>query len=333
MQSDPAPERSWLVPAIILVVVALSGLVALAMLGSQVSSVLSTVGSAVGPGPYGGSQDDTSGEPSGDGVEPGPYGGPDDGLSGDSGGGSGAGGVVTASVRDGALIIKKGEMSLQVVAIDAAVAEATRQIGALGGYASGSERAGTGEDAQASITFRVPADRWDEALNRVRSLATEVLSEQSNTEDVTNQVVDLGARIRNLQATERALQEIMDRASVIKDVLAVQAELTTVRGHIEQLTAEQAHLEEQAAASTLTVRFGVRPAPVVVAQQGRFDPAHEVDAASARFVSILQRLVKAGIWFGIVWLPILLALAVGGVVAFVAIRRVRQRLGVGVAEG
>jgi hypothetical protein len=329
MQSPPLTERSWLGPAAIIFVVGLGSLIVLILLGSQVSNVLSTVGSAVGPGPYVGSEGDTSGESEDGGAGPGPYGGPGE----DPSGGSGDGGVVTASVRDGALIIKTGEMSLQVASIDAALTDATRQVSTLGGYASGSERSGTGDDAQATITFRVPADQWDAAMDGMRALADVVLSERSATEDVTTQVVDLGARIRNLQATERALQAIMDRATEIKDVLSVQTALTTVRGSIEQLSAEKAHLEEQAAASTLKVTFLAKPTPVLVEQRAGFEPAREVDAASARFVSILQHLVKAGIWFAIVWLPILIVLAIGAVVAFLVIRRVRRFLPAGVTEG
>lgn len=316
MHSTPTGERSWFVPAAIVAGV-LGSVVVLVMLGSQVSGILSTVGSSVGGDSIGSDPDAGSG---GD-------------TSGGSGGDSTAPGVVTASARDGALIIKTGAMSLQVAAIDAAVTAATQRIDALGGYASGSQRAGTGDEAEATITFRVPAERWDDAMNGVRALADQVLSEGSTTEDVTTQVVDLGARIRNLQATEQALQAIMDRAAVIEDVLSVQAELTTVRGTIEQLTAQKAHLEAQAALSTLTVTFAVRPIPVLVEQRAQFDPAGEVDAASATFVSILQRLVKAGIWFAIVWLPSLLGLAIGAVIAFLVIRRLRKLLPIPAREG
>ena len=82
-------------------------------------------------------------------------------------------------------------------------------------------------------------------------------SEQTQTDEVTGQVLDLGARIVNLQATERALQAIMDKAIKISDVLDVQAQLTDVRGQIEQLETEKKHLEEQAAYGTLDVTFGI----------------------------------------------------------------------------
>jgi Domain of unknown function (DUF4349) len=141
---------------------------------------------------------------------------------------------------------------------------------------------------------------------------------------VTAKVVDLGARITTLQATERALQAIMDRATVIKDVLAVQSELSEVRGQIEELSAEEAHLEEQAAFSTLEVTFSIKPPNPVNVEQAGFDPGGEVDRASATLVGIGQDLAVVGIWFGIVWLPILVVVGTFGGIAWLVARRVRR---------
>jgi hypothetical protein len=310
-------ERSWFAP-VLLVVVVIGGLVSLTLLGSQVSGVLSTVGSSVG-GPGTVSDADTTG-----GDTTGGDTGNGGSISGDTTSGSGAGEVVLAVARDDQLIIKTGTLVLEVGGLDAAVSSSAQRIGALGGYISGSDRSGSGDGAQATLTYRIPAARWDEAMAAVRGLATEIQLEKSTTEDVTSQVVDVGARIRNLQATEQALQKIMDRATVIKDVLTVQVELTTVRGHIEELTAQKAHLESEAAYSTLTVTFTLKPAPVLAEQQAAYDPAAEVDAASASLVGVLQDVATAGIWFGIVWLPILASLAVVLAVGFLMTRRVRR---------
>ena len=221
------------------------------------------------------------------------------------------------------LIIKTGTMTLQVAGVDAAITAATQQIDALGGYASASERSGDGDEAYASITFRIPARRWEEALAGLRGLAEKVLEERTGTQDVTDQVVDLGARIRNLQATEHALQAIMAQATEIKDVLAVQTELTEVRGEIERLTAEKGNLEAQAAFSTLTVAFSLKPNPILAETKG-FDPGTEVDQASASLVGVLQGLATAGIWFTIVWVPILLVFAALGGLGLWIVRRVKR---------
>jgi hypothetical protein len=222
------------------------------------------------------------------------------------------------------LIIKTGNLTLQVAGIDEALAAATQKIDALGGYISGSQRNGDDESAYASVTFRIPAASWDDALVALRGLAQKVVDEQSSSDDVTGDVVDLAARIKNLQATETALQAVMTKATAIKDILTVQAELTTVRGQIEELAGQKSHFEEQAAFSTLTVAFTLKPTPVLAAQE-RFDPGTEVDRASASLVGMLQGLATAGIWFAIVWVPILVFLGIVGGIAFLAFRRLQRR--------
>jgi hypothetical protein len=234
------------------------------------------------------------------------------------------GGVVNPILdasRPELLIIKTGSLELQVEAVDAAVEAADAKITALGGYVSGSEQVGEGEDVSATITYRIPADQWGAALKALRGLAIKVVAERTTTDDVTGQVVDLRARIANLGATEQALQAIMTQATKISDVLQVQAELTKVRGEIEAATAQKQHLEQQAAYSTLSVRFGLQPEAAVTVAQDKFDPGAEVDRATANLVEILQGLATAGIWFGIVWLPILLVLGLIGLVVFVVVRR------------
>jgi hypothetical protein len=325
-------DRSWFAPAVLLFVL-IGGALALTLLGTQTSGILSTVGSSVGGAGTVSGGDTTGGDTTGGDTTGGDSTGTDsgNGTGASGGGGSGDGdgvgagtGVIDASVRDDLLIIKTGEITLQVDDIATAVTAATQKIDAVAGYTSGSERSGTGADAKAIIAFRVPAASWDAAMNAIRGMRGEIVDERSTTEDVTGQVVDLGARIRNLQVTEQALQSIMDKARVIKDVLSVQAELTTTRGEIERLTAEQAHLEEQAAYSSLTVTFVRTPEPVLSVQQDEFDPGAEVDAASASLVGVVQDVETAGIWIGIVWVPILLTIAVLAGGGFAILRRVRR---------
>lgn len=250
--------------------------------------------------------------------------------NGSSQSGSGSGGTTPALYDPSSpnlQIIKTGTLALQVDGLDAALASATQKIAALGGYTGGSQRQGDGEKASASVTYRIPAQRWDDALVALRGLATKVLGEQTQSEDVTTKIVDLSARITNLQATERALQGIMLKATKISDILAVQAQLTETRGQIEQATAERKHLTEQATFSTLTVTYGLRE-QAVVATNTQFDPATEVDRASAKLVRGFQSLETTGIWFGIVWLPVLLGLSVVGAVVVLILRRVvRSRRG------
>jgi len=231
------------------------------------------------------------------------------------------------AARPDLLIIKTGQITIQVGAVGPAVERVTEQLVGLGGYACGSARSGKGEDASASVTFRVPANHWEAALAAARGAGDDVLDEQTETADVTGDVVDLKARIRNLQATEAVLQTVMTRASAIKDILEVQARLTDVQGEIEQLSSKAADLEGRAAYSTLTLNARMRPAPVIARQEARFDPGREAEGATAQLVGILQHVATVGIWVGIVWLPILVVLSILGGIGFVITRRVRHTFG------
>ncbi len=243
--------------------------------------------------------------------------------------GSGTSGSSTGSQtydvsRPDLLIIKIGSLSLQVPGLDDALATAAGKVAAFGGYVSGSDRSGDGDQATATVTYRVPAAQWDAALVSLRGIADKVLAEQTQTQDVTGDVIDLGARITNLRATEAALQAIMAKATKISDVLAVQQQLTDVRGQIEQLTTQKQHLQDQAALSTLTVTYSLKPQAAVLTSQQQFNPNSEIDRATASLIQVLQALATAGIWFVIVWLPILAVLAFLLVVAFLVVRRVRR---------
>ena len=249
-----------------------------------------------------------------------------DGAFGAANGGTGTTGTTQATTPDGSgpLIVRTGQLDLQVADIEAAIHAAETAITAIGGYVSGSQRSGDADKATAIVMFRIPAARWTDALDALRKLGTKVLGEQTSSQEVTAQVVDLGARLANLRVTETALQGIMDKATKIPDVLAVQEQLTGVRQQIEELTAQKQTLENQAALASLTVSFAPPPAVAVTQVREGWDPAREVDQAAAALVGLGQGLAGAGIWLLIVWLPILLIVGLIALVAFVVLRRIRR---------
>lgn len=224
----------------------------------------------------------------------------------------------------GPLIVRTGQLDLQVADLEAAIRDAEGAVTAVGGYIAGSQRSGDADKASASVMFRIPAARWTDALDALRKLGTKILGEQTSSQEVTAQVVDLGARLANLRVTETALQGIMDKATKIPDVLAVQEQLTGVRGQIEELAAQKQNLENQAALATLTVSFTPPPAVAVAQVREGWDPAHEVDQAAAALVGLGQDIAGAGIWLLIVWLPILLVVGLFALIAMLVVRRVRR---------
>ena len=304
-------------PSVALGGMLLMTMVALAACGSASSGqVLSTVGNAVDDSAQGGgggaraaASAAPAAAPSGAPAEPNEVG----------------------NLVDDAKIVRTGSIELQVKDVPKAIQVARDGIRAMGGYIGASQTGTLGDDPVATITYRIPVDRWEDALDLLRGLAgqtTKVLSEQTQAVEVTGAVVDLEARIRNLRASETALQDIAAKATKVSDVLEVQAQLTNVRGEIEQLNGQLKDLTDRAAFATLTANFGTPVVAVDVAAKG-WEPAKVVDEATASLVNILQALTTAGIWFVIVWVPILVVLGVVGLIAGLILRRLgvigRQR--------
>ena len=276
--------------------------------------------------PAGGSPAATAAPVSGGGGGPdaAPAGGQDGGQGGGEGGGQGGGDQ--ASLPQGSLVVRTGTLQLEVSDLDATTVKARGIVVGAGGFIAGSDESRQGEEQVASITYRIPADRWDDVLTGLRGLARTVIGEQTNAQEVTGEVVDLGARIENLQASESAVQGIMARAQRIEDVLTVQNQLTSIRGEIERLEAQRAHLQDQAAFGTLTVTYTL-PVPVVAVTEARegWDPARELDRAAAQTVQLGQGLATFLIWFGVVGVPFLLTLGVIVGIVVLTARRLNRR--------
>ena len=220
-------------------------------------------------------------------------------------------------------IIKTGEITLEVSNVANALGRVRAMALELGGYVGGSQ-AGTLEDA-ATLTLRIPAARFDDALADLHGLDAKVIAEATRESDVSSQIVDLEARIANLEASETSYRGLLERAQKVEDILAVQSRLDQVRGEIEQLKAQHKDLSGQADLATLTVTLTPAAAPVQK-QAETWDLGAQLSEALATLVGIGQGVASALIVFVIVWLPVLLVL---GIIALLLLRGVleaRRRL-------
>jgi hypothetical protein len=215
----------------------------------------------------------------------------------------------TSAAADQTLIVKTGSCSLEVSSVENAVGQAKATIAGMGGYVAESQQYGSGDDLTATVTYRLPAARWDDALSAMHKLG-KVLSEQTGTSNVTAQVVDLDARINNLKTTETALQGIMAKASAIPDILSVQNQLTLTRSEIEQLTAQRDYLSDQAAMSTLSVSFQLPTKTVVTTTAEEWNLGQEIDKAVAQLIKVGQGLATVAIWAIVVGVPVALGLLI-----------------------
>lgn len=197
-----------------------------------------------------------------------------------------------------------------------AVGEVTAIAGRHGGFVLSTQVAGT-EARSGILVIRVPAERFEVALAEIRELGPKVLREAVSGQDVSQEFIDLEARLRNWRAQEVVLLRLMDRAQSVTDTIRVQRELQQVQLEIEQIRGRLAYLQDQTTMSTITV--GLREAGVAVpAQPGTLERAW--DRAVQSFMAIVSgAIVAAGA---------LLPFALLALVGLMVFRLVRPRLGV-----
>ncbi|UCH43708.1 MAG: DUF4349 domain-containing protein [Dehalococcoidales bacterium] len=153
------------------------------------------------------------------------------------------------------MIIRRGNMSLAVADISTAIDQITVMAADLGGYVVNSRVWKERERLFGDISIRVPAGYFSEAMNMLRDLAVDVTFEQTSSQDVTEEYVDLSAKLQNLEATEEQLLKIMEKAETVEDILDVQRELSRTRGEIEQTKGRMQYLERTSSTSLIEVRL------------------------------------------------------------------------------
>lgn len=165
------------------------------------------------------------------------------------------------------------------------------------------------EADQASITVRVPFERLDEALERIKQDAIEVQSEYVSGQDVTEEFTDRQSELRNLQDLEEELREYLRASTRTEDALAVFDRLERIRRDIEVIKGRLQYLQESARLSALSVELipDVAEQPLRI---GRWQPQGTAKTAFEALLRTLETIVEVVIWIIIYILPVGLVIAI-----------------------
>ncbi|AFK19374.1 DUF4349 domain-containing protein [Haloferax mediterranei ATCC 33500] len=159
-------------------------------------------------------------------------------------------------------VIRNGRLELTVDEFNTSRDEIESTAESYGGYVSDSServnRRSGGTYRSGQLVVRVPSDNFSAFMTDAKQLG-EVEHVETNSEDVTEQLVDLEARLSNLRAQRDRLRELYDSANTTQDVLAVEKRLTDVQTEIERLEAQKQSLEDRVALSTVRVSLSERP--------------------------------------------------------------------------
>jgi hypothetical protein len=206
----------------------------------------------------------------------------------------------------GTMIVRHGEASIQVEKLEGAVARIRQTAGQFGGFVGNTSLlAGKEEQKTATLELRIPSAQFDAvvgALNQLGKVETVTVS----AEDVSEEYVDLGARLANARRVEARLVEMLGkRTGKLSDVLTVEQELSRVRQEAERYEARIRWLEHRASLSSLSVSLHEK-APLIEPPRGNGPILEAFAEAWSRFVAFtawfiasLGILVPAGAVIGV----------------------------------
>ena len=227
------------------------------------------------------------------------------------------------------LIIQNADLSIVVADVDARMKTVEALATEMGGYVvSSSKYQTTGNNGvevpEAQVVIRVPAEKLDEALNRIKADVVEIRGDSRTGQDVTADYVDLQSRLKNLEATEAQLTKIMENATATEDVLNVFNQLTSIREQIEVVKGQIKYYEESAALSAVSVRI-IAEASVQPIEIAGWKPQGVARDAIQDLIFFVQDFVDFLIRFALLILPALVLIAIPVYLVFLGLRALVRR--------
>ena len=219
------------------------------------------------------------------------------------------------------VIIRDGYISLAVKdtrASSEAVGQMVKEMESEGAFVVASQETSGTDDPMPEIrmTIRIPAERFDEVMDRLAALGVKVLERREVAEDVTEEYVDLQARLEAMEAARERLKEIMSKAETVEELLSAEQQLTARETEIESIQGRLEYLTQSAKMSKIEITL--LPSELNLPLGAKWQPGETARNAYRGLVKSAQGAINLLIYFGIVGLPWLVIL---GLIAF-GVRRI-----------
>jgi type IV secretory pathway TrbD component len=217
-------------------------------------------------------------------------------------------------------IIKTGYMTLVVKDVEQSLDEISAIAGKLGGFVVSSSKSGDEDSVRGNMAIRVPAEKYDEAITELRAIAVQVPDESTDTQDVTEEYIDLTARLSSLEATEAQYLELLKKAETVEDILNVQQALSNIRQDIESLKGRIQYIERTSDMSLININIREE----ATFQEKGWEAGEIFKSAVRALVAIGQFLGSAIIYIVVILaIPAIIGIAIWQIV--VAVKRRKKK--------
>jgi len=220
-------------------------------------------------------------------------------------------------------LIKRAELNLVVPSIEETIAAVSGSIQQQQGDVLGLQEyqpANKNVRHRASMQLRVPQARLETTLDALTELGT-VQNRSLTAEDVSNQLVDLSARLRNLRKSEEMVLKIMERSGTVGEVLNAARELSNIRESIERIDAQFKNLQNQVAYSTIDLNLEAAVSSSATPQLSLGLRVRETWGQATQAVNQFTfGLIQLGLWL-LAFSPYLLLVLAGGALGYMRLQK------------
>jgi hypothetical protein len=208
--------------------------------------------------------------------------------------------------QSGRMVIRTVSLRMIVDDVDQTLNTIYDLANTANGFVLSSEATDVGTDRTGRASIRVPGERMDDVLKRIRGMATKVIRETGNAQDVTEEYVDQDARLRSLQTTEAQYLKLLESAKTMDEILRVQQPIDQVREQMERIKGRMNYLQHNTDMSTITVELvtPVGARSVTAENVDAWAPQKVLDDALRALTGVGRGVAAVGIWvlvFSPVW--------------------------------
>ncbi|MEZ0325837.1 MAG: DUF4349 domain-containing protein [Fimbriimonas sp.] len=211
------------------------------------------------------------------------------------------------SVIQNRLVIRHADLTLRVDNLEKVEKNVQKLVRGFGGYVDNASSTDLDSDHPTlTVSMRVPSQSFDEAMSQIEALGIRT-GKSIKSEDVTEQVVDMDARIKSMLVQEETYRALLKAARRLDDVISLQQQLTDVRGQIESIQGQRKSLASQASLSSISLTL----TQSAIAHQAPKDPnwlAQTWGESTTQMGSLLRGVAAFAIWFAVfcpLWVPLL----------------------------
>ena len=230
---------------------------------------------------------------------------------------------ISAQVK---MVIYQADLHLRVKNFEKTVHRIEEMAGKYGGYIAKSNVTKEGkEQLSGMIKIRIPQNHFQQFLSDAEGEAAEVLQRNITGEDVTEEYVDLQARLKSKRVVEERLLSFMKNATKTEDLLKISNDLATVQEEIETIEGKMKFLENQTSYSTVTITLFENKVIVPEIEKEQLNTWEKTKKQFMKSANLLLMAVSSLIVFLFGNLPIIIILFLIGIVAVYIYKKRRNR--------